>query len=152
MSAVGFETAKEWLREKSLTATIKVGSALDALFEGVAFDAVIDVASIQHNERGDMEKIITNIHAALKPGGYLFSVHKNRQDYLYKAGRKLKGITRAIPERTDKAPNSMIISFPTRRDVHNLYSSFSKLEVEKEEWTYENMKKRVSHWIITAQK
>jgi 2-polyprenyl-3-methyl-5-hydroxy-6-metoxy-1,4-benzoquinol methylase len=129
----GLEIAKEWLREKGLRAKIKSGSAVEDFFDQERFDAVVDIASIQHNEFKDMKYIISKVHDALKPGGYLFSVQKNRRDTLYKIGQPLRGITREFPEGVDKVGNSTIISFPTLKHISKLYSKFSTIQVEMEE-------------------
>lgn len=71
-SQLGDKIAKEWLSEKGLTATLKVGSAIDTYFENQKFDAVIDIASIQHNTFADMEIIVSNIYHMLKQGDIYF--------------------------------------------------------------------------------
>lgn len=151
-SIAAVEIAKDWLAEKGLKANLKVGSVLDCPLWGEEFDAVIDISCIQHNSYGDMEKIISNVHQVLKPGGYCFSVIKTEYDSLRQTGTKLEGITYEFPAGIDKIGNSTIISFASLKDVTELYSGFSKLQIEKEDWSYDNMKKIVSHWIIVAQK
>jgi SAM-dependent methyltransferase len=151
-SSLGEKIAKKWLADKGFTANLKIGSAIDNFFELVKFDAVVDIACIQHNTFADMEKIVANVYDSLKKGGYLFSLLKNREDSLFKTGTKFKGITYEFPAGIEKVTNPTIISFPTHNDLLRLFRNFSDVHIEKEAWTYDNMNKKVSHWIITCQK
>lgn len=148
----GVEIAANWLSEKGLKAVIKAGSVVDASLGKEEFDAIIDVACIQHNRYAEMERIVLNSYCALKQGGYLFSVQKNNYDSLLETGTQLEGMTYEFPEGVDKVYNSTIISFASIEDITKLYGNFSNVQIEKEEWTFNNMKKTVSHWIVTAQK
>lgn len=146
------EIARDWLAEKGLRAELKTGSALDGPLWDEEFDAVIDISCIQHNPYADMEKIIANVYQVLKPGGFFFSVLKTPYDSVRQTGTKLRGITYEFPAGIEKIGASTIISFASLRNLSKLYNLFSRLQIEKEEWTYDNRTKKVSHWIVTAQK
>jgi SAM-dependent methyltransferase len=151
-SSNGEKLAKEWLRKKGLTADLKVGSAIDTCFENINFDAVVDIASIQHNSREDMKKIVLNVYNILKQGGYFFSVLKNTYDSNYKEGLRIKNKTYEFSDAKNKIDTPTILTFNSYSDIKSLFGKFSEIEIEKEEWTYNNQNKRVSHWIVTAQK
>lgn len=148
----GARIAREWLRKKKLNASLVIGSCRDIPFKNEQFDALIDVACIQHNTYGDIKKIISDVYRILKPGGYVFSYLNNRYDSLFKESARLNGGTRVLSGKTEKVDTPTIIYFMSKKDILRLYSSFSKINIEKEEWTYRGLEKKVSHWVVSAQK
>ena len=145
--------ARAWLRERKLKAKIKVQSFLKINENNSKFNAVIDIASIQHNSYGDIKRIVAEIYRVLKPGGYVFSYIKNKDDSLYRESKKLNQRTHIVLSgKLDKADQNTIITFLSKEDIVKLYAPFSGLFIEKETWTYNDMKDRVSHWIVIAKK
>jgi ubiquinone/menaquinone biosynthesis C-methylase UbiE len=148
----GAKVADKWLKEKGLNAAITIGSFVKIDTDNNEFDAVVDVASIQHNNYADIKKIINEVYRVIKPGGYAFSYLKTKYDSLYKQSRSLDNRTHIISATTEKADTSSVICFLSKNDIIKLFSLFLKVNIEKEEWTYNNMKQKVSHWVVTAQK
>jgi SAM-dependent methyltransferase len=148
----GFAMAQEWLKSKNLKASLQLGSILNRALYETDLDAIIDIACVQHNQIEDIKLILSNVYNSLRVGGYFFSVIKSPNDSIYDLGEFYGGITRSYPDGLDKIKNSTLISFPDIQDLHELFREFKELSIEKEEWTYGQMTKRVSHWVITAQK
>jgi ubiquinone/menaquinone biosynthesis C-methylase UbiE len=148
----GAKIADKWLKERNLKATTMVGSFVKIDADNNEFDAVVDIASIQHNNYDDIKKIVREVYRVLTPGGYFFSCIKTKYDSLYKESKPLDKKTRIISAKTEKADTNTIICFLSKKNLLTLFSMFLKVNIEKEEWTYNNMKNKVSHWVITVQK
>jgi len=151
-SSAAIEIASKWLQSKSLLAKINHGSVIDKVLYENNTDAVIDVACMQHNFISDIKKIVSNVYDSLNDSGYFFSVIKSQDDSLFASGEYVEGSTRKFPCDAEKVNVSVIITFLSLDDVYSVFSGFSKVNIEKEEWTFSDMTKKVSHWVITAQK
>lgn len=151
-SANGASTAKEWLNQEGLNATILVDSFKKIQLDDNQFDAVIDIASVQHNEFDDIKNIVDEIYRVLKPGGYAFSYTKNKADSLYSQSVVVDGRNRIISAEAEKADTNLILCFLSKSELRKLFSKFSMVNIEEETWSYNNMANKVSHWVVTAQK
>ena len=151
-SSAAIKIATEWLKSKNMSANISLGSVMDHDLYVKNTDAVTDVACMQHNLLKDMEKIVANVYDSLNDSGYFFSITKTQDDSLYSSGEFIEGSTRLFQSNAEKVNVSVIITFLSLDDVFALFNKFSAVNVEKEEWTFADRSKKVSHWIITAQK
>ncbi len=98
------------------------GDAVELKYDNSAFDFVIDRASIQHNPKQDISRVIVEVHRVLKSGGRFFSV-------MLKSGPHNLFITR-LSEDELKAElsrfssyeiNYSSLTFNHRRDEHVSY-------------------------------
>jgi SAM-dependent methyltransferase len=144
--------SKEWLRQEKLNASIKVGSILDASLYEKNLDVVIDISSMQHNLIEEIRAIVDIAYESLSKGGYFFSISKNPFDSLFQTGELVEGNTYQFLDSTEKVNAPVIITFLDLAHLQDIFSKFSELAVEKEEWTFDGMKKIVSHWVIRARK
>lgn len=151
-SANGVEIAKEWLKQRKLKASLLAGSFTQLPFDDQEFDAVIDIASMQHNIQEDVKAIVAQVHRVLKPGGYFFSYYKNKYDSLFKESKKSEGGILSVSGKAPKMDTFSVLTFMSAKEVSRLFSNFENVSIEKDEWTFEGMKKKVSHWVIIAQK
>lgn len=73
ISEEGIRKAKERLKERNLTADLRIGSIYNTLpYEDNFFDAVISIKTIYHGTIEDIRKTIKEIERVLKPGGLVF--------------------------------------------------------------------------------
>jgi len=151
-SAKAIRIANIWLKSKGLKAVIRHGSALDKNLYEMNNDAVIDVACMQHNLMSDINRIISNVHGSLVKDGYFFSMLKTHDDSSWKQGEMIERSTYKFKSNAEKIDAQVIITFSSLDDVNNMFSCFAHVEIEKEEWTYNNRMNKVSHWVVTARK
>ncbi len=151
-SGKAIEIAENWLMKKKVKVDIKHGSVLDKNLYEKDIGAVVDIACMQHHVLHDIKLIISNVHHSIAENGYFFSIIKNQDDSLYNSGECIEGPTYKFPSNAEKVNVPVIITFPSFDEIVELFSCFSHVEIEKEEWTYNNRSKKVSHWIITARK
>ena len=73
-SISGIRRAQEKLDRENAKADIQLGDFIHLPYDNEFFDAVIDVASIQHNDDDAINKIIAEIHRVLRKGGKYFGM------------------------------------------------------------------------------
>ena len=151
-SASGCEVATKWLEKENLTATIKNQTGLNYDFGDVKFDAIIDIASLECNRYDDMKAIINRSFEYIKPGGYFFSYQKSSDDSSFMDGVKINENTRKYSSIVSKVDTATIITFTSIDEALWLFNSYDNVIINKEEWTYDNLNKKVSHWVVVAQK
>lgn len=152
ISKIGFQIAKDWLSDLDLIALIQNQSLMEINLEEQAYDAVLDVACLQHNNYDQMKVIVDKVYDSLKIGGHFFSYLKSINDSHRLLGLKISDKTYAYSNIIDKVDAQTIITFTDLDDVKNLFNKFKSVEIEKEEWTYDGMQKVISHWVISAKK
>jgi len=80
---------RERLKSEGLSAEVNVGDMVKLPYDGEFFDAVVDVAAIQHNTPENIAKIFSEIHRVLKTDGHFFSLMRSTRDYLLGYGRQI---------------------------------------------------------------
>lgn len=151
-SQLAIDIARAWLDERGLKSNIKQGSIMDESLYEQGLDGIIDIATLQHNTKSEIKKIIKIVHHSLKKGGYFFSMLKHPHDSLFSEGEKFDGSTKKFIQTSDKHAVQALINFPNQIEVKEMFSIFSHLNLEKISWTYNNQKEVVADWIITAKK
>jgi ubiquinone/menaquinone biosynthesis C-methylase UbiE len=94
----GIKIAKNWLKEESLTADLKVGDIYKKLpYPNNFFDAVIGIRVIHHGKIEWIRKCIKELARIIKPNGWLFvTIAKKRPKKLIERD-KLYGIKWIAP-------------------------------------------------------
>jgi SAM-dependent methyltransferase len=151
-SSKAIDIANNWGKQRGYTFDLRAGSILDGSLYESNLGAVIDVSCIQHNSIDDIKLAINHIYNSLTDGGHFFSIIKSKSDSLYGTGECLQGSTYLFSSDAEKVNAPVIITFFDLEEIFVVLNRFSRVYVEKEEWTYDGMSKKVSHWIITAEK
>lgn len=148
-SAVRLCRAK--LKELRLSAQVKIGDFVSLPYPNNYFDAVIDCASIQHNKIASIRKIAKQVRRVLKKGGELFSVVRTDKDYGYGAARKIEPGTFTDYDAFD-LKGVGLVHFFSKKDIDSLCGCFKKYSYEYTERSFGNRTKKITHWVIRAEK
>jgi ubiquinone/menaquinone biosynthesis C-methylase UbiE len=142
---------KQKLKELKLKADVRTGDFIRLPYPDNYFDAVIDCASIQHNRIESVKKILKEVRRTLKSGGELFSMVRTSHDYAYAKARKVAPGTFTDYKKYDL--NGVgLIHFFSPLEIRQLFKIFREYSYEYTERTFDNRKKRVTHWAIRAKK
>lgn len=71
-SKTAIKIAQKRFKAEKLKAELKIGDIIKLDWPNNYFDAVTDIASIQHNSSQNIKKIISEVYRVLKPGGKFF--------------------------------------------------------------------------------
>lgn len=79
-SPTAIKIAKNWIKEKSLKADLKINNIYKRLpYKDNLFDAVISIKTIHHARIKNIRKATKEIERVLKPGGLLFITVRRRR-------------------------------------------------------------------------
>ncbi len=124
---------------------------LAGLFKEASVDAVIDVCCLQHNRRADIQAIVNQMHAVLKPGGRLFSMMVQAGSWGDGTGTRVEpGTYTDIPE--GPAAGVGLTRFSTYREVVEHFSEFGDLSIEYSGRTMHGMTRYWAHWVVEGVK
>lgn len=137
---------------------LKEGDMVKLPYSDNFFDLVVDIASIQHNTRADIKKIVDEVRRIMKPGARFFTMMRTNWDYLYGNGMFLeKGTLNNIPGDLSDAG---ITHFFDLSEIQILFTEldeskkpfFSKAEINYTETTIGGTTNRVAHWLVSCTK
>jgi len=152
----GSETAiklcRERLKSEGLSAEVTVGDMVKLPYADEFFDAVVDVAAIQHNTLENIAKIFSEIHRVLKIDGHFFSLMRSTRDYLLGYGKQIAENTFTdVP--VGGARGTGVIHFFAIPEIEgNLKGRFREFNIEHTERTINSMSYAIAHYIVTARK
>jgi ubiquinone/menaquinone biosynthesis C-methylase UbiE len=139
------------LKKEKLKAKLVQGDFAHLPWLDNYFDAVVDVAGLQHNGRKDSEEMIEEVYRVLKPGGRHFSLTAKNDCWGNKKGIKLDRTTcKNVTEGPFK--NLGVTRFADAKELKLLYRKFKNINLETSMRTVEGGKRKISHWILTCQK
>lgn len=73
VAPVGLKITKDWLKQKNLRASLKLGSFFKKLpYKNNYFDAIVAVQAISHGKIENIRKVIKEMERVLKPNGLIF--------------------------------------------------------------------------------
>lgn len=133
-SQVAVDKLKEIAKQKNIEVKAIQGDFLDLPYEQETFDAIIDIACIQHNSLDNIKNILSECYKLLKPGGKLFSTLLQTDD-------------RVIPEKYGE-----ITLTKAREDVKDLFKAFSDISIDHKTFTDNNNKDFHTSWVVIAKK
>lgn len=145
--------ARERLDEDRLTADLRTGDVvtLAAVYGAAQFDAVVDVACIQHNRMAAVARIMAGVQQVLKPGGRFFSMMVADGSYGDGCGTEVEpGTYRDITE----GPLAGVghVHFFTLPEIQQLTRGFVETAVEYSLRTYNDRRHDYRHWVIEGRK
>jgi SAM-dependent methyltransferase len=150
-SKTALDRARERLRKESLDAELVHGdlTQLGAYFEPESFDAIVDVAALQHNRIGDIRQAVHSMHACLKPGGHLFST-------LVAAGSWGDGLGREVEPgtysdvREGPLAGAGVCHFFELEETEQVFGLFDDVHIEHSERSLDDRRHAYRHWVVTA--
>lgn len=157
-SAVGIdgsETALRQARERlvadDLDAHLIRGDIadLEESAEPGSFDAVIDVAAIQHNRLDAVRRCLAGIRASLAPGGAFFSMLVATGSWGEGCGVELE--PRTYTEIAEgPLSDTGIVHFFELAEVERLFQGFSDVHIEYSERSLDDRRQAYRHWVVTC--
>ncbi|MDO8667842.1 MAG: class I SAM-dependent methyltransferase [bacterium] len=149
VSVSAVKITNKWLAEEKLKAQVDKINGLVTPYPDHYFDAIIECAVLQHNRRGQIKKIISEMERILKPGGRIFSLCKTKRDSLYKGGARMEKDTYYIKNFVE---TQTIIHFFDKKELKSQWRQFGDIKIEYTERTINNMARKVSHFIVSVRK
>ncbi len=118
---------------------------------GYEFDAIIDVCCLQHNRHADIQSIVDQIHAVLKPGGRVFSMMVALGSWGDWMGTRIEpGTYTDIPE--GPASGVGVTRFSTWADMAKHFAAFGDLSIEYSSRTMMERTRAWRHWVVEGVK
>lgn len=146
-TAVGLTKLR--LKNEKLKAVVSKLNGARIPYPDGFFDAIIECAALQHNTRGQIKYIISEMRRILKPGGRVFSWCKAKEDSLYRQGEKIEPNTFYLKKSVE---TPTIIHFFDKKEITSLWREFKNLEIEYTERTADGLERKISHYLVTALK
>jgi len=152
-SELAVALARRRLAGERLDAETIVGdfTNLTEHFPAAAFDAVVDLAGLQHNAMAHVERALEETRAVLKPGGHVFSM-------LLAAGSWGDGLGREVEPGTfsdvteGPAAGTGVCHFFTLEEVERVFRRFEDVAVEYSERSLGNRTRVYRHWVVTGRR
>ena len=119
-------------------------------FKDNIITSVIAWGSLHYCTKNEMELMVSEIHRIIKPGGFLFATLRSSFDTWLRSGTET-GNNEWVTDLKDIAGST--VSFSSEDEVKNLLAAFSYYSYGLIERTsFDDISKRISHWIIQAVK
>jgi SAM-dependent methyltransferase len=148
-SATAIAKAKQRLQEENLKAHLQVGDivGLDEFYADIHFDAVVDVACLQHNKIQAIRTVLDQVLILLKPQGKIFSMMIAAGSYGDSLGQEIEPGTFAdILE--GPLHNRGLVHFFEEQEVQQLFKIFADIQLEYSTRSLNNRQHWYKHWVI----
>ena len=152
-SHTAIERARERLKGDGLAGALVVGDIANLRDHFLAdyFDAVIDVACLQHNDIRSIRAILESVRHVLRPGGRMFSMMVDTESYGYRTGRQVEPGT-FIQVSAGPCTGVGLCHFFSLEEVRSMFSIFADVRVERSRRSLDNMTHWYGHWVVEADK
>jgi len=131
-SPTAIKAAKKRFAQEKLKGEFVVGDIVALPHKDAQFDAVVDIAAVQHNSPANIKKILAEAHRVLKPGGSLFSM--------------------MIADDKSLSAWPGTIHFFTLAEITGLLKGFKSTTVDSVVRTKNGRKDKIKFWIVEAKK
>ena len=148
-SETAIQKARDRLDNENLKAHLRVGSIskIADVYPDVRFDAVVDIACLQHDRLQAIRGTVEQILVVLKPGGKIFSMMMAAGSYGDGIGKELEPGTFTD---ADQGPlkGVGIGHFLTVDEAKSLFGQFAKLRIDHITRSLDNRQHIVKQWVI----
>jgi ubiquinone/menaquinone biosynthesis C-methylase UbiE len=150
ISAELLSIVKKRLENEGLSARLICSDITSMPLEDESFDAIV-CDSFQVIP--DMRSALVESFRVLKTNGYLWSVFRNRDDWMYGLGEQV-GETGFVLDERAGSYKGMLYHFLSKEEVTKLFKSvgFELSNIESKTLIRNNLSQRHSWWIIWAKK
>jgi SAM-dependent methyltransferase len=150
-SPTAIEKAHVRFNAENLAGEFKVGDLAKLPWPDAMFDAVIDVACLQHNSEKDAETILGEVHRVLKACGRHFSLTAKHGCWGDGSGPRVDSTS--YKDLTDGPfANMGVIRFATEDSLKRHYRNFRELHLETSARSMQGRTVQISNWIVTCAK
>jgi len=145
--------AESRMREEGVKAHLQVKDAitLAGVYPAHHFDAVIDVACLQHNKLSAVDAILDQVYLVMKPGGSIYSMMVTSDSYGADLGKEIEPGT--FIEVTEGPLHERGLGhFFTLEEVQLLFERFTDVQIEHSARSMGNRTNWYNHWVIEGLK
>lgn len=152
-SPTAIDKAERRLRQEGLKAHLQVGDivSLGDFYPASTFDAVVDVACLQCNDRQAVQTILDEVVAILKPHGKVFSMVVAEGSYGNGLGTEVEPGT-FVDIREGPSRGRGLQHFFTLEEVQRLFGRFSEVQIEYSTRSLNNRQHEFKHWVVEGVK
>jgi SAM-dependent methyltransferase len=147
----GLRHCRDWLRALNYEATILQASMSNMPFANDSFDLAISFGVYYYADSAGMSQAVAELHRVLVPGALAFVVLRTTDDYRFGKGAPLEKNTFRL-EIKETNEYGTVQHFLGASDVPLMFSSFTEVEFEKTETTFNQRQAVNSDWLITVRK
>ena len=148
ISKSGIQHTIKLLKKNDLKANVKYSDMHNLPFKENYFDGIISFGVFYYSDSKGMKMCIKEMYRVLKYGGKCFVNLRSTNDYRYGKGRKLETNT-FVMNIKDTNEFNLKIHFLTKKQLYIYFKKFKKIKIEKNEFSYNNMKMLHSDWLIS---
>ncbi|WP_086761598.1 class I SAM-dependent methyltransferase [Nostoc sp. 106C] len=152
-SATAIAKAENRLHSEGLKAHLQIGDliSLSNFYPPAYFDAVLDVACLQHNSIPGIKIIVEQVKTVLKPGGRIFSMAVASGSWGYGLGKEVESGT--FIEITEGPLESKgLCHFFNLEEVQELSNYFTDVQIEYSLRSLNHQQQYYKHWLVEGKK
>jgi len=150
-SATAIDRARKRFSSEGLAGEFTVGDFNKLPYNDGEFDAVIDLAAIQHNPMANIREVISEASRVLKKGGLLFLMMISKCAYGDGIGREIEpGTFTDINE--GPAAGKGTIHFFSEQEIRQLLANFKIISLELSMRSLDAQKHWHKSFVVVAQK
>ncbi len=150
-SEEGIMQTKKMLKKLGLNAQLKAGDMRNLPYDDDFFDGIISFAVFYYIDSEGMKKSIDELYRVLKKNGKALIVTRTTDDYRFGKGKQIEKNTFKL-DITETNETDMLMHFLSKEDVYEYYKKFNKINLERNDFTDNNLKLLNSDWIIAVEK
>ncbi len=149
VTAIG--KAQDRLTREGLEAHLKVGDILEIsqAYPAGSFDAIIDIACLQCNRLGAVEKTISSARSLLRSGGKFFAIMVARNSYGDGLGIEIESGT-FIDAVEGPFRDIGLSHLFTIEEIRSLFREFGQINIEYSIRSLNQQTKMYKNWIVEA--
>ena len=153
-SETAIAQAERRMSDEGLAANLQIADmvSIDSLFPAGHFDAVIDIASVQHNNLKAVTAILGQSLDLLKPEGRIFSMMVSSGSYGDGMGKEIEPGTFVDVAEGPPLHRRGLGHFFSLEEVQSLYTRFADVQIEHSARSMNNRQVWYNHWVIEGVK
>ena len=150
-SVEGIEYADQWLKSFNLQSELLRADMTSLPFEDDSFDGALSFGVFYYGNREMMERAVSEVYRVMKQGARALILTKSNEDFRFGKGDEIEKNTFYITG-NETGEQDMTLCFLDEKDVRAVYSLFSRIRVERNDYHFADLSKKHSDWLITLEK
>lgn len=150
-SAESVAHAQAWLGDAGLAADFRAADMRSLPFPADHFDALVSVGVLCYADEEGVRAAIAEMHRVLRPGGKALVVTRSVDDFRFGKGAPA-GRNAFVLDTAETNEAGMTMFFFAEPDVRELFSPFSRVVVDRNDFTLGGGRINNSDWIIALEK
>jgi ubiquinone/menaquinone biosynthesis C-methylase UbiE len=151
LSSNAIKNTKNIIKKNKLKADLKCTDMHSLPYKDNFFNGILSFGVFYYTDSRGMKKSIKEMYRVLKKGGSGFINLRSIDDYRHGKGKKIEKNTYILNIKNTNEFN-MKVHFLNKNDLNNYFKKYKKIEIEKHEFSYNNLKMLHSDWLIKVTK